>query len=379
MESLRAQLAETQGALTERDKKFRQLRADATEAAKLWMDQKAALEARIAGLESENLRLKGQDGASPAPAAAGLPTTPTPPTPGAAGSPDAVPTPKSTEGALGLGAIQNAGGGDKITITREQMKQVEARFEQMTMKLAQSSLVPVLELTDSQVVMRWNQLREKIRALTLEHLNKTFSATLVTGKSKDEFKMLSPHWKTYTSTENMTCYLFRALIWRYLLRYFEIYCRACGRDVSNKVGAVATALIKSLPDSEYQDWRIRTATLIHDVHPIDKSYVDELTDKIMEAITPLAADANVSAVRTSLRDVVHTTAELSAAFDRAHFLVLMSDVPGSSLTHGFPYVENLMDISAKLGSQGVVDLMVAPSLVKKGAEYSVLVKAEVIC
>ncbi|KAK5630957.1 hypothetical protein RRF57_006672 [Xylaria bambusicola] len=61
--------------------------------------------------------------------------------------------------------------------------------------------------------------------------------------------MLSPHWKSYMSTPNVTSYFLRALIWRYLLRYFEVPCRAFGRDVSMKMGAVAAGLWKKIPDA----------------------------------------------------------------------------------------------------------------------------------
>ncbi|KAI1753411.1 hypothetical protein F4782DRAFT_94579 [Xylaria castorea] len=388
MESLRAQLAETQGALTERDKKFRQLRAEHLQATKSWSEEKLTLEARIAGLELENLRLKGAP-----PAATDNPGKPVAPTYHMTRSPEIALTHKGAGNRLALKDQQDTDGGDKITITRSRMKQAEAQFEKLAdvvtektkligvleAKLAQSSLTPILALSDDQIVTRWNQLREQIRALSLERLNQTFSANLVSDKFKGEFKALSPHWKTYASTADMTCYLFRALIWRYLLRYFKTPCRACGRDLSSKVREVAEALSKKASDAEYQDWRIRTATLVHKVYPIDKGFIDELTTQIVEAITPLVVDSTLKTLKASLHDIVTTTAELSAAFDRSRVVVLMSNQPGSTLTHGFPYVENVMDMRARLGSQGVVDLMITPSLLKKEAEYSILVKAEVIC
>ncbi|KAI0454559.1 hypothetical protein F5B21DRAFT_234442 [Xylaria acuta] len=391
MESLRAQLAETQGALTERDKKFRQLRADHLQATKSWSGEKSILEARVLRLETENLRLKGAP-----PAATDDPSKPLAPTYHKTKSPEIALTHKGTANRLALKELQDADGSDKVTISRSRMNQAEAQFEKLAVevaektklikaleaKLAQSSPTPVLALSDDQIVTRWNQLREQIRVLSLERLNQNFSANLVSDKFKAEFKALSPHWKTYASTPNVTCYLFRGLIWRYLLRYFKTPCRACGRNVSDKVREVAEGLSAKLTDAEYQDWRIRTATLVHKVSPIDKGFLEEVATQIIEAITPLIADSNANALKAlkaSVRGIVTTTAELSAAFDRTRVIVLMSNEPGSTLTHGFPYVETLMDMRAKLGSQGVVDLMITPSLLKKESEFSVLVKAEVIC
>ncbi|KAI0909013.1 hypothetical protein F4824DRAFT_497993 [Ustulina deusta] len=383
MEALRAQLAETLGALTERDKKFRQLRADQ----KSWLEKKSTLEARIAQLESENLRLQGTpltagDESSKPEALAHRRTK----------SLDFSLTHKGTENRLTLKDQPDANRNETVTIKRSDMNLAETEFkktkaqlaektkrcEALTAKLAQSK-TPTLELSDDEVVMRWNQLREQIRALSLELLSKPFSPSLVSGRYNDEFKVLSPHWKTYASTPNVTCYLFRALIWRYLLRYFDVPCRAFGRDVSKNIVEVAGPLSTKILDAEFQDWRIRTATLVHKAHPIDRSLIDEMATKILGAISPLVEATTSVALEASLRDIVETTAKLSAAFDRSHFVVLMHNEPGGTLTHGFPYMDKLMDMRVKLGAQGVVDLMITPSLLKKDVEYSVMVKAEVIC
>ncbi|KAI0197350.1 hypothetical protein EV127DRAFT_403466 [Xylaria flabelliformis] len=389
MESLRAQLAETQGALTERDKKFRQLKAESLQTSKLWTDEKLRLEARIAQLESENLRLKGA-----LPAATDNPGKLVAPTDQKTKSPEIALTHKGTGNGLTL-MDQDADEGNIIKHSR--MKQAEAQFESLAdevtantkliealgAKHAQSSPTPILTLSDEQIATRWIQLREKIRALSLEYLSQPFSASLVSDKYKGEFMALSPHWKTYASQENITCYLFRALIWRYLLRYFKTPCRAYGRDISSKVRDVAELISKKASDAEYQDWRIRTATIVHKLYPIDKVFIDELTAQILEAITPLVVHLNAAALKAlkdSLRGIVTTTAELSAAFDQCCVIILMSNHPGSVLTHGFQYAENIMEMRAKLSSQGVVvDLMITPSLLKKEADYSVLVKAEVVC
>ncbi|KAI1424369.1 hypothetical protein F5Y12DRAFT_785359 [Xylaria sp. FL1777] len=384
MESLRTQLAEVQGALAEREKKYRQLRTEQ----KSWSEEKSAYESRIARLESENQGLRGTP-----PTAGGDSSKPVALARRSPSSPKVSPTGKGTETTFALKDQQDADGNETVTIKRSQMKQAEQRFEQMTndvaeknkrcqelaAKLAKLSPTPTLELSDDEVVLRWNQLRDQIGALSLELLSKTFPTNLVSDKYKDEFKLLSPHWKTYASTENVTSYLFCALIWRYLLRYFEVFCRAFGRDVSNKVGEVAGALSRKLPDAEFQDWRIRTAALVHKAYSIDTGLIDELVTKILGAISPLVANKTPVALEASLRDIVETAAKLSAMFDRSHFVVLMYKEPGSNLRHGFPFVGDLMDMKVKLGGHGEVDLMVTPSLLKKEAEYSVMVKAEVIC
>ncbi|KAI1182256.1 hypothetical protein F5B17DRAFT_200327 [Nemania serpens] len=370
MESLRAQLSETQGALTERDKKFRQLRADHSQAANSWLDEKSGLEKKIAQLEAENLRLSV-----------------------ARRSPEISEIQKDTANGLRLEQMQDADGADTVTISRSRMKKAEAQFGEMAKaleaktklcraleaKLAQSSLIPIVELSDDQVVARWNQLRDQIRTLSLDYLNKPFSVTSVAKELKGEFEMISPHWKTYATTQNLTYYLFRALIWRYVLRYFQVLCRAWGRDISKKIEEVAGPLSNKLPDAEYQEWRIRTAALVGKTFPIDKEFIVETTTKLMKVTLPHAGDTDAAALEAAIRNVVTATAELGAVFDQSRFVVLMSDEPGSGLMHGFPFADKVMDMRANLGSQGVVDLMITPSLLKKEATYSVVVKAEVIC
>ncbi|KAI0205070.1 hypothetical protein F4808DRAFT_410412 [Astrocystis sublimbata] len=399
MDSLRAQLAETQGALTERDKKYRQLKAEHLKAAQSRTNEKRDLEAIIARLESENLRLKGA-----------LPAAPEDPSKLASlthcenYTSRYLSDTKTTGSRLTLKGQQDADGDDHVTIPHSKIKEVEAQYKRLAdevtvktktiktleTKLAQvnltpnptPNLTPNLAANDEHVVKRWNDLREQIRVLSLDHLNQTFPANLVTDKLKDEFRALSPHWRTYASSSNITCFLFRALIWRYLLRYFKTPCRSCGREISNKVRETAEILSNKVSDAEYEEWRIRTGTLIHKVYPADNGFLDEVSTQIANAITPLVGDSStdaVKALKVSLHDVVETTAELSAIFDRGRFFVLMSNEPKSNLMYGFPYIESLMEMRAKLGAQGMVDLMVTPSLLKREGEYSVLVKAEVIC
>ncbi|KAI0431867.1 hypothetical protein F5Y09DRAFT_330069 [Xylaria sp. FL1042] len=371
MESLRAQLAETQGALTERDKKYRQLRAEQ----RSWLEEKSALEARIAHLESENMRLQGTQSTVGNESITFL-------------------TRKDTGNMSALNDQQSADENETVTLKRSQIKHADQRFAQvtgdiaektrlcevLTAKLGRSSLIPTVELSDDEVVARWNKLREKVRTLSLEFLSQPFLASKVTDKYKEDFKLLSPHWKTYASTPNVTYYLFRALIWRYLLRYFNVPCRAFGRDIGNKIEDILKALKQNISDIELQEWRIRTAALVQKAYPIDVSLINELTTRLLGAISPLVAATATTALETSLHEVVEMAAKLSAEFDRSHYEVLMSNQPTGTDTHGFPFVEDVMDMRARLGNQGLVDLMITPSLLKfYKADYSIIVKAEVIC
>ena len=385
MESLRGQLAETQGALTERDKKFRELRAEQ----KAWLEAKSTLESRIAHLESENASLQKA-----------------PPTPGDESSKSLLSmrsaseaheiylTHRRTESHLPLKGQQDTDGDETVTIKRSRMEQAEKQFQQLADELAQrnkqcdalttklTQLIPTskLELNDNEAVVRWNQLREQIRTLSLEHIVESFLPGLpLSNKSKEEFKMLSPHWKSYTTAPNMGSYLLRALMWRYILRYFEIPCRSLGRDTSTQMGAIAETLRKNLSDNEYHSWRIRTAALLHKTRSIDTDLIDETVAKVQAAVSPLVRDATSAALEVAIRGIVESTAKLSAAFDLSNFVVLMFNKPGGTLMHSFPYVEELMDMKEKLGGQTAVDLMITPSLLKRGVDYSVMVKAEVIC
>ncbi|KAI1308907.1 hypothetical protein F5Y03DRAFT_349648 [Xylaria venustula] len=384
MESLRDQLASTQGALTERDKKFRELRADQ----RTWLEEKSALEAKIARLEAENMRLQGTPhtvgDASSKPEALAC---------SGIKSPEIDLTHKGTENMFMLIDQQHSDGNETVTIKRSQLKQAEKRYDRMAedvaektklcealkAKLAQSRPTAALELSDDEVVIRWNRLREQIRTLSQELLSKPFEISKLSDKCARDFKELSPSWEVYAKTQKMTSYLFRALIWRYILRFFEIPCRAFGRNISKSVGELATALEGKLSDAELQDWRIRTATLVYRTYPIDESLIGEVVTKLLEEISPLLADKTIAALKSSLGDVVEKAAKLSAVFDRSHFVVLMYNQPKSTLMHGFPYVANLMDMRANLTNQGLVDLMITPSLLKYETDYSVIVKADVIC
>ncbi|KAI0101568.1 hypothetical protein GGR51DRAFT_530144 [Nemania sp. FL0031] len=373
METLRKQLGETQEALTTRDIKFRQLQADFKQATSRWEEQKLALDAEIARLESENRVLKVNTNA-----------------------PSAAPTLSDTENPLKWSGMEGADGDDKVPVSRSWLKETGAQLakltdeladktklcEELQNKLSRSSRAPVARVSEEEAKARWNQLRDRIKAFSLEYLNRTFAVNLVSENYKKEFTVLSPHWKSYASEQGLTCYLFRALIWRYLLRYFEVPCRAWGRDTSRRIVEVAQPLSQNVPAAEFQEfqeWYISTATLVRKCHPIDKNLIEELTTKIAEATMPLAGKLDSRAFKASLRSIVTAAAELSATFDQSHFVVLMHQEPGSTVTHGFPYNQEVMERKGMLGLGGAVDLMVTPCLLKREKDYSVIVKAEVIC
>ncbi|KAI1486375.1 hypothetical protein F5X96DRAFT_655363 [Biscogniauxia mediterranea] len=420
MDSLRAQLAETQGALTERDKKFRQLRMEHTTATKNWEGERKTLQEKVQRLEAENQRLRRtsngvlRDGASPA---------------------------RATDLSVVVGGVDgennnsnNNNANATVTITRSRMQEIEARYQKVIALLTEKTKLcealqqqlhgssnshgapkliiippPSTFNTDDQVVTHWNLLRERIRSLTLEHFNHKVFTTPVSEKGKQEFAELSSHWKTYLTTPSLTCYLFRALIWRYLQTclFGATFGRIWGREVRNTLGQLSSFFSPSSPVASpvgkksvlgpsatvdqvgtLRDWQTLTATLLERTRPIDTDITNELVDKICAALTPFATDGpgssagmdtDADGLRKAILEIVTMSAELSAAFTRAPFIVLMSDEPGSTRTQGFPYREATMEMRGKLSSQTTVDMMISPCLLKKDDDYEVLIKAEVVC
>ncbi|KAI1171469.1 hypothetical protein F4777DRAFT_565448 [Nemania sp. FL0916] len=358
MESLRNQLGETQEALTERQKQLREVRVEFSEARKSWAAEKEALEHRASRAELSSAKFSR---------VAKFTTTPE--------------TPKDPPPQRNIEESP-----DMVTIPRSQMKQAEARYEEkkkqcsaLEAQLARLRPMPTIGLSDDQIVARWNELRDRIRSLSVEYLSKTFAPAQIADKAKEEFALLSPHWKSYANEATLASYLFRALLWRYVLRYFDTFCRPWGRDISGKLAGMAERMSKLAPSAEYQDWRIRTANLIFKAYPIDQALINETTEKIGGATMLFMASANIADMKEELRTIVAAVAELSALFQRSQFEILMYDKPGGTLRHGFPFNEELMDMKVKLGKMEVVDLLVTPSLLKREDDYKVVVKAEVTC
>ncbi|KAI0471606.1 hypothetical protein GGR56DRAFT_677500 [Xylariaceae sp. FL0804] len=143
MQSLRDQLAETQGALTEKLVEFRNLRAEHQEAVRTWARERADFEARLQRFDAENQRLRSAAAAtSPPPqlAAAGPRNT------------TAQQTQQDVEmtsnGGGGAGAAAGAGGGGvesrddaggTITISHRRMRLIEDKYQEMTDQVAEKT------------------------------------------------------------------------------------------------------------------------------------------------------------------------------------------------------------------------------------------------
>ncbi|KAI1377274.1 hypothetical protein F4677DRAFT_50340 [Hypoxylon crocopeplum] len=382
MQQIRSQLSETQGALTEKVLQVRQLRVDYATALNSLNAEKhnnaaklQQLEAKINRLTRENEAVSGgakRDG-SKSPLSVMMSEV--------ADSPTA-----------------QAGGGDddeKILISRSRIREVEAKYKTVTAELAdKTKLCHALQqqvlahqrnslsrptVTDLDVVQLWEKLRNQIRTLSLDRFNEVIQLKKVTDKSRIEFEHLSTHWKTYMTTEQLTCYMFRALIWRYLhTALLDKYCRVWGKEYGDAAAKLAGLFAPRLDDARFQDWRIRTAAVFHEVLQFDLTVQTDLMSKIFDAVAPYASGKDTDALRKSIADIVAVAAQVAALFARGRYQALMSDKPGSALARGFSFSEATMDMRGKLGSS-VVDMMLSPCLLKKEADYSVLLKAEVIC
>ncbi|KAI1438285.1 hypothetical protein GGR50DRAFT_640801 [Xylaria sp. CBS 124048] len=280
---------------------------------------------------------------------------------------------------------------DKVTITRAKVAAAEVQFAKLVHqinnkaneclaleeKLAQMAPIPVIDMSEEQAAERWVKLRDLIAKFALEHLNKTFDPKMISEACQRDLIALSPHWKSYTSTKDLPNLIFRAWIWRWLLRFFDIFCRAYGREISRKLSDIAGNFYGKVTDAEFRDWRIRTANLAHRVYKIDQSLIEEVTQKILEQITPIIESKDTTRIHAAMHEIVQQASELSEAFDRSNYLPLMCNEPGGTLLHSFPHSDRLMVISKKLGTKGVVDLMIAPVLLKRDYDYTVLVKADI--
>ncbi|KAI0840108.1 hypothetical protein F5Y06DRAFT_263661 [Hypoxylon sp. FL0890] len=390
MESLRQQLAETQGALHEKIIQVRQLRADQTASINAWTQEKQAFEARLQRFQDELRQLRHGNEAAVGTSARVSRTQED----GEKNGNSSLALILMDEGMAGT----PMGDEETVAITRSRIRDVESKFKDITDELAEkaklcealqrqleaqgsSVRIPDLpEATDELVVARWEKLRGQIRVLSLAIFNTTIQPNLVPERARREFEHLSTHWKSYLTGEKLTCYIFRALIWRYLHTcVFKKYWRVWGKEYGDTVAKLAGFLeSKATGATEFQNWRIHTARLFHETCKPDSTLVGAVTNKIFEATSPFAT-SDEEELKKGLSDIVAAAIDLSGLFARSQYLTLMSDKPGSDLTRGFAYQEATMDVKGKLGVQPIVDLMVSPLLLKKETEYSVLVKAEVIC
>ncbi|KAI5862922.1 hypothetical protein GGS23DRAFT_597226 [Durotheca rogersii] len=393
MESLRFQLSDTQGALTEKTRQWRQLRVDHKAAQEAWAQEKGELEARIAQLETDNNRLRGANG-----------------------------------GVDGGEKLQGPPGGDggTVTITRARMRDAEAKYQKLTDDLAEKTrlsealhqqllragsggggdgdpgaalrrtLVPAL--TDDQAVARWKAVRDGVRALARrlsgggggsgspgERL-KQQQQLQTHDRVRLELEQLSAHWRDYHATARTRPYLLRALVWRYLHTcLFARPWRVWGRELGGAAAQVERALgTAGAEGEERRDWRARTAALLRRACEPDAQVLGDTARGIVEAAEQVAgaADRQRPELERAVADIVAAAAALAADLHRSRCLVLMSDRPGSRLTRGFPVREKTMEVRSRFGSGTAVDLMVSPCLLREDCDnddYAVLVKAEVIC
>ncbi|KAI1138867.1 hypothetical protein F5Y05DRAFT_382658 [Hypoxylon sp. FL0543] len=391
MESLRKQLAETQGALHEKIAQVRQLRVDQAATLTTWTQEKQSFEAKLQLLEDELRQLRHENQVAHEASGKASQT-----------QEDGKDNESSSVASILMGEgmeVTLAGGEESVVIARSRIQDVESRFQDVTNQLAEKTnlcdflqrqieeqggnvKIPNLPgVTDDLVVARWDKLRGQIRALSLAKFNTVIQPKLVPERSKREFEHLSTHWKSYLTGEKLTCYIFRALIWRYLHTcIFKKFWRIWGKEYTENAAELAGLFAsKATGATDFQDWRIHTARLFHKICTTDPKLTGAVTSKIFEATLPFATGSDDEGLKKALLEIVAAAVDLSSLFARSQYMALMSDKPGSDLTRGFPYGDATMDVKGTLGEKSIVDLMVTPVLLKKEAEYFVLVKAEVIC
>ncbi|KAI2473846.1 hypothetical protein F4781DRAFT_379112 [Annulohypoxylon bovei var. microspora] len=381
MESLRKQLAETQEALNTRSTQLRELK-----------HEKIGFDVKLQRLEAEIRQLRQGNGA----------------TTGSSARPSHAQEDGSKNGggssalvlmdkSVGATVVAQGDDDETIVITRSRMREAETKYKKVTEELAEktklceslqrrfptpgcSVKVPEFNVTDDMLIIRWESLRKLVRTLTLDRFNQTIQPKLVSEKAKLEFEALTKHWKSYMSNDKLTCYIFRALIWRYLhtcllRKYWHVW----GKQHGDAAVHLASLFSTKASEAEYQAWRMHTTRLIHQTCKPDPGHAAEVTKKILEATTQFATGTDTEDLKKKLSEIVNATVEISTMFGRSHYLTLMTDKPGSQLNYGFPYKLELMEIKGRFGSHTIVDLMVTPCLLKKDGDYAVLVKAEVIC
>ncbi|KAI4861834.1 hypothetical protein F4820DRAFT_47281 [Hypoxylon rubiginosum] len=374
MESLRKQLHETQGALNEKNILFRKLKVEQAEAVGNWRNEKHNYESRIKRLEEENnrLRLLKKD-----------------PNHGRRSS-----ISMTLLGGAAGDSTAPGGNAETVVFTRAQMRDAERKYEHVKDELAakakvcedlqrqlqfRSGAAALPDLADDHVVDGWKKLRVQIRELSTK---KFHIPTLVSASEEHDYGQLSTHWRAYMSSGNeLTSYMVQALVWRCLhTSLFQKYCRVWGREYGNTAAKLGQIFMAKIPDAPFQDWRMLTGELFDRAFEIDAAVLGEVEARMGDILSRLAAGTEPSgAIQKALKEIVMTAAELSAIFARSRFVPLMADKPGSTLTRGFAVVEALMEVKGEYATGKAVDMMVSPCLLKKEADYSVLVKAEVIC
>ncbi len=356
MEALRSQLKEVQGHLTDRDITYRQLKHDFKTEKDSWATAKQGYESRIKQLEKENRRLR---------------------------------------------EIAGVGGNVVTFITQAEKEEVESRIQKTTLELSakteqcetlkfqlrllESRTTPGVaqDVSEAYVADRFATLRERIRNVSLKRFNQSTAIYLIPEKSREELGQLSSRWRSYMGSQ-MICYLLRALIWRYIHSALFIKAgRIWGQDIRNSLRTFAEVLPPKVPSVAYQSWRIETGQLLQKACAVDPTVLDAITKQIFEATRHFATEKNADDLQKSIHEIVTIGGELSAIFARSHYEPLMSDMPGSVLTRDFPFSKKTMEIKARSDQQNtvenIVEMMITPCLLKKDGEYSVVMKAEVVC
>ncbi|KAI1391071.1 uncharacterized protein F4822DRAFT_395364 [Hypoxylon trugodes] len=393
MESLRQQLSDTQGALTSKIFQTRELKAAHNEALNTWRQEKQTFEAEIQRLKDEIQQLRQGNRYNPGASVESLHTK------------DGLQDANGSSSLIlmgskvGLSPGTQQGNEETITITRSRMQEVESKYRNVTDELAaKTKLCETLQqqlqaqdgnrigasypsdLSDSIVIGRWETLRNQIRTISLEKFNETIQPRLVPEKARREFDYLSTHWKSYLTSKNLASYLFRALIWRYVYTtLFSRHFRVWGKPIDNVAEKLESMFAAKASETEILNWRTQTTRIFHQSFQTDPNVATDAANKIFDATSQFATSADEDALKRSIQEIATTAVDLSSMFDRSRLLVLMSNKPGSQLTHGFPYQEATMEMKGKLSGQLVVDMVVSPCLLKKEEDYSVLVKAEVMC
>ncbi|KAI1776201.1 hypothetical protein F4818DRAFT_413382 [Hypoxylon cercidicola] len=368
MESLRKQLHETQGALHEKAALFRKLKVEQAEAVATWQADKQVYEAKIRNLEAENqrLRLLKKDRLQ-----------------------DERKSPIPDRPVLG-------GDAETVVFTRSQMREADFKYRYIKDQLAEktklcedlerqlqaqggglrAAILPA-DLSEDQVVASWKKLGEQIRDLSTKKFN---IPQMISTSEEQGYVQLSTHWRAYISRIDLSGYLMQALLWRCLYTsLFEKYCRVWGREYGNTAAKLGGFFMNKVSDAEFQNWRMLTGAMFDKACEIDATVVNDTEIRTYETVSRFTTGTESEAIKKALHEIITTAVELSVIFARSQFVPLMADKPGSILTRGFAVQEATMEVKGKYGAGTAVDLMVSPCLLKKDADYSVLVKAEVIC
>ncbi|ORY71679.1 uncharacterized protein BCR38DRAFT_417724 [Pseudomassariella vexata] len=364
-----------------------------------WRSEKSALEARIHALETENTLLRSTHGMFPS-------------------SPDRRRSPhdeslsprryrKKTEeletkrNPTRWTSPHKGPKTDTMTLTRGKLEQVEQRFTDVTDELKQKKrlcgdlLLQLREIKDAdpkagssivdetQVVQQWSRLREMIRLLTLNRFNKPIARKIISNQERNDFQTLSGHWRTYLSTEGLVGYFFRALIWQHLYHgLFHKPGAVWGSRVKDGFHALNDMIqnCERIGTDEYISWRVHTGRVLGNGFHFDAKAVGRVGEGIYDVLTRYATGVDTEALKKAVVAIVELGAQLSAVFARSRIVPLMSNEPGSLLTRGYPFNAKTMDLKGNAGKKQVVDMMITPCLLKRiDDDYSVLIKAEVIC